>query len=59
MHLHYDPWLSTGWERADAFVQALLRPAIDRLVVHIYCGRSRGTDMYIVGQWRHVHCRLW
>ena len=31
----FEPLLSTGWERAAALVQALLRPTMDRLVVHI------------------------
>ena len=35
VHLRFDPRSSTGSEGADALVQALLRPTMDRLVVHI------------------------
>ena len=31
----FDPQSSTGLERADVLVQALLRPTMDRLVVYI------------------------
>ena len=35
VHMRYDPQLSTGSEWANALVQALLRPTMDSLPVHI------------------------
>ena len=35
VHWHYHPRSLTGWEWAAALVQALLRPTMDRLVIHI------------------------
>ena len=35
VHICFDPRSSMGWEWADALVQALLRPTMDRFVVHI------------------------
>ena len=35
MHMRYDPQSSTGLERADALVQALLRPTMDSLPVYM------------------------
>ena len=48
-HRRYDPRSSTGWERVDVLVQALLRPTMDRLVLHIY-------SVGVVGVWI---CILW
>ena len=36
VHMRSDPQSWMGWERADALVvEALLRPTLDRLAVHI------------------------
>ena len=35
VHMRYDPWSSTGSERADASIQILLRLTMDSLPVHI------------------------
>ena len=35
VQMRFDPRSSTGWERVDALVQALLRPTMDRFAVHI------------------------